>query len=480
MASGSRSEEVPHNALPTKPYFSQNRRVPQYQSVYSPNQELGVSSIGGAMRVFKIVEKAAMDILKQVKNGDDELKARIAKHYEMPADLVQIAAEQLDTSESASVALSCADYAIGTLGLSYDPEVEHFRIVHTQFDSLAYLIDINAFQDTYAIESGLKKGWRLTRFGNDFHRMVRNFFKFRLGVKRADAPVDFIDFGSLESLKAKGVQFTDDEAYQYEVEYINHRYLAISLVAFLEEKKADLQVGDLLEKDMPQWSVRVNNFFSDSVVINVKDQTLDIDGAASKFVWKMLPWSLLFKIGEVDAKTKDFIHSVCRRVEQQVVHQPLWTHVVSHPCFADELSQWVTENADKVHIEGIEKPADYVLPVGHSYVLKTIDGGINPQVAGEDFVCPHRPTESISGVSIERTKYSRQIIHALMVSGKRSAGMYLEARSNTYANGDAPVEAAIHPAPMCYMPWALERKEAEEAKAKKKAEEEQEDKKKGE
>ncbi len=478
---------VPHAEKAHHAKRAAARRVPHYQSVYSPNEELGVASIGQTLRGYKVVECFVIDLLAEALTNETKRK-ELAARYELPEYLLLAAAKQVGhaakntAAQTADVnghqiqvsrAVGTVDFALGTMGLAFEPETKRYLVAHAEFDSLAYLIDINACQDTYAEDAGFSRGWRMTNFGNDFHRFVKNFFRFKLHIHNADRELDFVDFGSSADLVARGVVLSAQDQYHYDIERIQGRYVAAYLQEYLQERKKEFDNGDIPEDDLPKWTIRIVNFFDSNVTIDTQKKNLLVDANVSHFIFKTVPWAFLIKLAETGKadKVQEFLTSVCCSETHPVVFQPVWTHIASHTRFLHDLAVWAEKEGANRKIDGVETIQAHVIeskywPHGAdgpcTYKIHPIEGAKNPKIMGQPYNIPEFSKPAVKGkeLAVGRSGKSYPILHSIVIHGKRSAGFFLEARTEDEEH--STLAHAVHPAPMIYMPWAIRGEDAPE------------------
>ena len=242
------------------------------------------------------------------------------------------------------------------MSLVFDREADHYKILHTELDSLTNLLEINGIQEFYAkVTSNLKWGWLMTTFGNDLHRAIRNFQKLRYGIEDASKPFVFLDFGSVTDLAEKHgfKNLPKDVLFHYQVERLQSTYMVEYLKEFLEDKAHDLAVGDLAEDDPYniKWNIVKVNFWDDKQVKIDKEsgKLFFFNGKEMEeglMLWKMCPWSSIFAMhytehsnAEADEKLELFLDKVAYDQKHPRVFQPLWTHIASHPQFMPFLSR---------------------------------------------------------------------------------------------------------------------------------------------
>jgi hypothetical protein len=462
------SAAVTEHILTEGPHFRRSgvARSPQWQSHYAPNEPLAIGGIGEGHRATMAVEQCVSHTLADlIKAGDAAVKA-FAEKFTMPEAAVRAAASHLDKAEHgrASIALSAGDCLFGTLGIYYDYETDSNRLFHAELDSLNLLIDINAVQDQFSQDQKISSGWRNTSFGNDLHRAVKNFQKLRLGLHVANHPFIFLDFGDVAHLKsAFGFSFaTDEEAYQYTIERLNHLYFAAALQDFLTEKKIDVEKGDVQEKDRPKWeSVVVKDALNNVVVDGRK---LTVGGQEALFAWKCAPWWVLFELADKGvAGAKALLSTEYANEDFSTIVQPLWTHIPSHPAFLPLMAEWA-ERHDRDATDGnavsnrvIPLSAfqqDGSLPPRCSIVMPAHTGLVDPELPNRGTESPSKSTTSKDSPAPAPTVFV-PATQLLLAGGKRAAGVAVEGRhdgTGEFANKGCDIYAAVHPAPLSFMP----------------------------
>lgn len=433
-------------------------RSASWHSVYAPNEPLAIGSIGGLNSCFKIVEAVIKEYLAK------EDPAKVSQLFQMPQFLVEAAKSHLCSASQLSIQLSTGDFVFGTMGLTYDGDVDAFRVTHTEFDSACNLIDVHSLQDQHSIDHGLARGWRMTNFGNDFIRAVKNIQKsvFHQTVVQ-NLPVVFLDFGSSDALEQRfGFKFPSASLkYQYDVEYLNLQYFYFCIEAVLDEKRKDFEAGDLLEKDLPKWSVNKVDVFSDDILIDGQTGNIIAGDPATTYrmAMKLAPWWAIFGFLRADneklkAKVEQFLHLTAA---SNHVYQPLWTHIVSHPQFLPILSRL----AESLYAETDPRRL-HIIPSSHwsgendaagrpkcTYKIKAFAGIIDPSN-------PAREDALVAADEIDHENTSKVFFpstHCLVGGGKRSGAMALEGRTDDPDATFCTLYDLVHPAPMAFMPF---------------------------
>jgi hypothetical protein len=443
------------------PHFRRSgvARSTKWHSNYLPNEPAAIGGIGEGHKCFMAVEKCVSALLIEAR-ASAEAAAKVAALYGMPVEAVSAGADHMYHAEHgrASVALSAGDCLLGVLGVFFDKACDSNRVLHAELDSLNLLIDINATQDEFATDTGIVQGWRNTTFGNDFHRSFRNFQTFRMNRPVADQPLVFLDFGDVAHLKTKfGFSFaTEEEAYQYTVERLNHLYLAECLKEFLRSKQVDLDRGDLQAEDLPTWTVKVVSDALSVLSIDAKKH-LVANNEPFSIAWKCAPWWVVFQLAEANVgASKALLEAVYANRRYPVVMQPLWTHICSHPAFLPHLSTWAEEH-DRTATDG-NAVSNHVIPSQAwasgkakmpptcNVVLPSHADMVNPTLPGQQPAREAPPTDSEASPLPTPSVFSfgQQIV---ITGGKRAAGCALEGRHDeTHKETGCDIYDAVHPA----------------------------------
>jgi hypothetical protein len=286
-------------------------RTAEWESLYIPNEEMGMGSIGGARWCFKLVGEALQCEVSALAD------ARVASTYAVPVALVPALRKQLDGAFH--------NFMLGTLRMAYDFDRKHFTVVDAPYDSIAAFLD-GTMQAAVADAAGYPNGWKMVTVDQDLKRFVTRFLLDK-GADKAST-VFFLDFGAAADLVAKGwLAPADVEAYT--AERIAALYAVAKHEKFMAMKAQDVVNGDVKADDAPQYAIRVVDFFGDAVSVDGK---LAVDGAVVQLSWKMAPWATVFAMAAAgSAKVAALLEAVAADVSlYPAVVQPLWAHVAQH------------------------------------------------------------------------------------------------------------------------------------------------------
>jgi hypothetical protein len=411
--------------------------VKEFQSVYEPTEVAGVLMIPGNNYSFRLAGEAHKSLTASM---SDE---QISKRYAVPARYVPAARRQLSDFRHGSL--------IGALALTLNETTETYQLAEARLDSMEGYADL-ALGEAFANANGQPYGWKMTTSNENIGRAVRlvaqrkHFLEHR--TAEVNTTVYFLDLPEESAELPLKDNVSTDALLRARRERANMRFVFEQYTQYLAEKAACVEKGELAAADGPVYDVQWVSLFDEGVSVDAKDG-LTIDGRKADFVWKTLPWNVLFelegsgaagKAGGNAAKFTHFMDYVAADTHVvPTVFQPLWAHMLSAKGAARDASVWIRSDCAPAALKELLEP--------HAAPIEAFDSATGVYTAPltkphkdgpmkKRFRAAHLPEEGTDDVFIAARGFVADGLNAVgtIIEARRRAGAAPDARAPTLSD----------------------------------------------